>query len=487
MKHKILRHILMPILLLGFVFTQAFNVDTDGIKLGYTPSPVNSPSSTNAMQTDKYMSLLDIQKPSIRNMLIRRFNDQGLGVLDVIQSLGYKTPVEQTDYSHFEEDWIEETIKSNQSVASPGAGNPITIELAAENVDSSGKFYPRLWDDVLFPNQVTGKIYDIDTSGSLPVLTIYPHRDDENIGAIAQGQELSIYSNGFLEASDTPSGRISKVSKLTYNTKILMESFETSNTELTNRKWFTIMSDGKEISGYHLKGQMDAEFRLRMQIEGAFLFDKKITQTVLDGEGHRNMAGLVPEIRKYGITQGYTPGLFSIPHFYQMAKKQKKYFAGTDFICFLGIDIAQEWEQLFTDFYAETPFVFSSNGVSKVSDIGIDFKTVELSSGMRYNIKTLDILSHPKRYNIAGYNLTKLGIVCPNKYERDAKTKNDIPTIGMRYKSMDGYSREMVSWHTGGGNNYANNQPSDKMKLQMVTETGTEWMALNKFYLWEEQ
>lgn len=454
--------------------------------LGAAPNPIHTPSATVAQQSERYLSLLDIQKPSIRNMLIRRFNDQGLGLLDVISSLGYKEAVTATEYSHFEEDWIEETITESVGAAAPGQGNPITITLSASNVDSSGKFYVRLWDDILFPNQVTGKVYDIDTSGPLPVLTVYPHQQGDDIGAIAAGQELSIYSNGFLEGSDTPSGRLAKVSKLTYNVKILMEAFEVTNTELTNRKWFEIMSDGKDIGGYQIKGQLDAEFRLRNQIEGAFIFDRKITQNTLDGAGHRNMAGLVPEIRTGGVTGTYTPGMFSIPLFYQMIKNQKKLYAGTDFLCFLGVDLYQEWEQLFTDFFSENPVVFSAQGNTSVKDIEIDFKSIYIGTH-KYHIKSMDIFSNPKRYNIPGYNLTGMGIVCPNKYEKDGKTKNLIPTIGMRYKAMDGYSRELVSWHTSGGNNYANNQPAEKLKLQMVTETGTEWMALNKFYLWEEQ
>ena len=479
---KTLRYLFLPLVfILGAL--QAMSA-YDPTVLGQAPNPIHTPSATVGPQTEQYISLLNIQKPSIRNMLIRRFNDQGLGLMDVIQSLGYDTPVEATEYSHFEEDWIIETFHSDTAVADPGAGNPVLITLAAGDVDSAGRYYPRLWDDVLFPNQVTGKIYNINTGGPTPVLTVYPHQAGDNIGPIAEGQELSIYSNGFPEGSDTPAGRLSKVSKITYQCKILMEAFEVTNTEMTNRSWFTVMSDGKDIGGYYVKGQLDAEFRLRAQSDGAFLFDRKTTNPTLLAQGHRSMSGLVPEMRTNGISSQYTPGLFSVPLFYQMVKRQKKLFAGSDFLCFLGIDLYQQWEQLFTNFFSENPVVFSAQGAQKVSDIEIDFRSIYIS-GSKFHIKSMDIFSHPKIYNLAGYDITKLGMIVPNKYERDAKTKNDIPTIGMRYKAMDGYNRKMRIWNTGGGNNLANNQPTDKNKLQMVSEIGSEWMALNKFYLWE--
>jgi hypothetical protein len=475
------RILLLPLLMLAafvnVLFANPF-AETMGL------SPIHDPSATVGPQTEKYLSLLDIQKPSIRNTLIRRFGDQGLGMLDVIQSLGYESPVEQTEFSHFEEDWIIETFTSDLNVADPGTGNPITITLTASNVDSSGRYYPRLWDDVLFPNQVTGKIYNINTGGATPVLTIYPHTSNDNIGAITSGQEISIYSNGFPEGSDTPAGRLSKVSKITYGCKILMESFEVTNTELTNRKWITVMSDGQDIGGYHIKGQLDAEYRLRVQSEGAFLFDRPVTNATLVAQGHRNMTGLIPEIRTKGLNGSYTGGFFSIPLFYQMQKKQKKFFAGSEFIGFLGVDLENEWEQLFTDFFAENPIVFSKQGNQPVKDLEIGFTSIKIG-GQTYHIKSMDIFNHPKLFNIPGYDLTGMGIITPNKMAKDAKTKDNIPCIGMRYKAMDGYSRKLRIWNTGGGNNMSNNQPTDKNKMNMVSEIGAEWMALNKFFLWE--
>jgi len=475
---------MLPMLLL-FAFAEAMLANPFAINSNLGLSPIHSPSATTAPDNERYISLLDIQKPSIRNTLIRRFNDQGLGFLDTIQSLGYESAVDQSTFSHFEEDWIIETFTLSQNVADPGAGNFVDLTISASNVDSSNKFYPRLWDDVLFPNQVTGKVYNVNTSGPLPVLRVYPHLATANIGALAAGQELSIYSNSFPEGSDTPAGRLSKVSKITYGVKILMEAFDVTNSELTNRKWITVMSDGKDIGGYHVKGQLDAEFRLRAYTDGAFLFDNPITQATLVADGHRGVSGLVPEIRTKGLNGTYTAGFFSIPLFYQMQKKQKKYFAGSDFITFAGVDIENEWEQLFTDFFSSNAIVFSKQGMQPVKDLEIGFKSITIGSHT-YHIKSMDIFSHPKLYNLPGYDLTGMAIVVPNKMEKDAKTKNNIPTIGMRYKEMDGYSRKLRIWNTGGGNNMANNQPHDKNKLQMVSELGPEWMALNKFFLWEK-
>lgn len=482
------KYLLFLPVLLAFSIVDALAANPFEITGNMGLAPIHTPSAVVADYTQRYISILDIDKPSVRNVLIRRFNDQGLGMLDVISSLGYDSPVDQPEYSHYEEDWIHETFHSSLSIADPGAGNSVNVKLQTGDVDSSGKYYPRLWDEVLFPNQVTGKIYAIDiTDPTQPVLTIYPHQVTDNIGPIAAGQELSIYSDSFPEMSTAPLGRLSKVSKITYNVKIMREKMKVSGSEMTNRKWFTVMSDGKDIGGFYLKGQMDTEFRLRLFQDGAYLFDRPTTTpTLVNANIGTTMVGLVPEMRTKGQNGTYNTGFFSIPLFYQMANAQKKLFAGSDFLCFLGVDLENEWEQLFTDFMDENPMVFSKQGMQPVKDLEIDFQSIKVA-GQRYHMKSMNIFSHPKIYNIAGYGITGLGLVIPNKMEQDTRTRNNIPTIGSRYKAMDGYSRKLRIWATGGGNDDVNNTDEDAKSLHMLSEMGSEFMALNKFFLWERR
>lgn len=450
-------------------------------------APGNQPAATQAQYTDQYISTFDIHMPHIRNDLFRQYGDQGLGFFNFVDTWGAVSPVDQTQWSHYEEDFIHESFNSRAAVASPGAGVEIDITLATYNLDGSNNFYPRLGDDVMFANQVTGTIVNIDVSTpTAPVVTIEPHSNTDNIGAIAQDDTIIIYSNNFAENTDQPESRVSKTIKYDFSAKIMKETMTVSGTEMTNKLWFNVMSDGQKIPAYYMKGQIDADYRMMLSIDGASLFDRVTTNPTLLATGNRTMTGMVPWIRGGGNILGYTPGLFTLPLFNQMVRRLDKYFAPDEFWAMLGIDLHLEWEDLFADILDDNPILLTGRYRNKsAKDLNFTFRSIKKGERCFY-FQRMKSFNHPKLYGAAGFNLSGMGIVMPMDKKKDPVNGNRVPSVQFRYKKLGNYSRRMETWFTGGAGGIKKTNTIDNMQYNMRCEMGTEFFGVRRFYLIEE-
>lgn len=449
--------------------------------LGITP--INTPSATTGVMNGPYITLMDIHKPSIRKKLMRRLGDQGSTDIDIALAMGYMDPVDQESFSHYLEDWIHETFKVGAVVlASAGPGTEVTITLDATNIDASGRFYPQLNDDIMIPaTQVTGKINNVAGNN----ITIEPHSATDDLGALVVGQEIAIYSSGVPEDSFAPEGRVRKVSKATFNTKILMTAFTITGSELTNAVWFDEMSDGVKLQGYYVKGIRDCEYEHKLKMMGAGLFDRPITNPTLTAAGHRNMYGTVPWVRAGGNVDFYPAGLLNLDHYYRMTKVLEKQFGPKEYLGLMGSDFFTDSEKFLTNHYAQNPIVFTKSGSQKADGFEVDFTYVKINQ-MQFNLKKMDLFHHPKIFAVAGSKVPGMALIIPNDQKKDAKSGGLIPYWGYRYKEMGGYSRKLkVQWN-GGFGPYATNEPRDRQKLSMLSELGTELIGSNRFFLWEQ-
>lgn len=444
-----------------------------------------TPSAVTSNYTDAYISTFDIHKPEKRNILFRKYGDQGLGFFNIIDTLGYQTPVAQTDYSHFEEDWIHQTVSVRNNVGSPGAGNSINFTLATADLDASNRFYIQVGDDVMFANQVTGHVTAIDvTTPSAPVVTVEPHVSTDNIGALTAGDIVIIYSDGFAEGTDQPNSKVAKSIEYSFSTKIVKETVAMTGTEMTNQTWFDKMSDGTPIQAYYLKGQIDCDYRMMLKMDGAMLFDRPTDNTALTTTGDRTTYGLVPWVRAGGNVDNYNATFYSLSDFDTMNNTLDQNFAPAEMLSMLGIQLQQEWENLFVNSFVDGAIVYASfTDGKKVTDLNIGFKTFSKTERF-WHMKRMGVFNHPQLYGAAGFKIPGMGVITPMDSRKDAKTGGNIPSFGMRYKQLGDYNRKMKVWKVGGAKETTNGIDVDY--LYMRSEFGSEFIASNRFFLVEQ-
>ncbi len=440
-------------------------------------APGNGFPVSNQSYTTAFATTMDVSMPSKRNKLVRQYGDQGLSVIDILQSLGYFEPVAQIEWSHFLEEWIV----GNFTVDSINvAGTQATIVIAASSIDADGKFYPRIGDDLLFPaTNDTAHITNI--SGTTITCELYDI--SSSYAGVVAGQTISIYSNAFREGTTQPDPRAAKFSEQTFKAKIIKETVTSTNTELDVQTWFNSMTDGQGIPTLFSKAVLDAEYRMKAYSTGAALFDQPANNTALTSTGLRNMTGVVPFVSTGGNVDFYNPGLWNLDDAYSMSNTLDSNFAPKESIGLLGNLFYQDVEKTLTDFYTQNPIIFSKGGYTTEQELGIGFKSFSLDERTWHTMK-MSIFSHPKMYAIPGYNVQGLGIFFPNKMTNSKG--GEIPYFGMRYLEQNGYSRKLRMWYTGGGSNYANNTQVDASTLNLVMEAGTEPCAANQWFLWKQ-
>jgi hypothetical protein len=446
-----------------------------------------TPSTVTAVYNDALVSTFDIHKPEKLNVLFRKYGKQGLGFFNILNTLGYKKPVAQTRYSHFEEDWIHQASHVLNNVGAPGAGNPITFRLdPAQDLDAGNRFFIQVNDNVMFANQVTGTVTVISAVGAVVDVTVQPHSSTDNIGALTAGDTVISYSDSWAEGTTQPPGHVTRPIEYFFDAKIIKVTNEATGSEQTNRIWVETMSDGQKLVSWVTKGQIDADYEMALRMDGALLFDRPTTNATLTAAGQRTTFGLVPWIRSGGNVDTYVPGFYSIQDFYSQTEVLDASFAPNEMLSLLGISLYNEWEQLFANTFTQGALVYGSfNEGKKEIDLNIGFKS--FTAGERgWHLKKMNSFSHPYLYGAAGFPLKGMGIMCPMDKVKDANPdgSNMIPSIGCRYKELGDYSRQMKVWLTGGAK--ANTNQVDKDELNMRTEMGSQYIASNRFFLVEQ-
>lgn len=463
----------------------------------------NIPSAVEGVFATDLISTFDLNKPERLNTLFRARGEQGMGYFRLIESLGFKMPTTQETYAHDEEDWIHETFNTKDIVADPGAGNVALITLDPTNLDGNNRFYPRLWDTVQFPNEVTAAIIDIDvTVPTAPVLTVKPNELTDNIGALTAGQEFTIISAGFSEGSEQPKGAVTGTFRYDNDMQIIKESLEATGTEMTQGTWIKKMSvdqlgkPGSKIPAYYLKGQIDTDYRMNLKIDGALLFQKRTTNTIIDPDTNRPLKtteGLVPYIRRVGNTIGYTPGLFSVQRFNQIVKRLDKEFAPNYICSLLGIDIDIEVEDTLVDYFKNTNIDYATKRMTK--DIFYKNEGLAMSVGFEslvkgsrvFGFKKMGVFSHPKLYGAPGYTASGLGIMIPMYRKKDKLSGKDLPTMGVRYKQLGNYNRMMEVWNVSGAGPMHKVIGKDVHNHFLRCHVGAHFMAGNQMILLDPQ
>lgn len=463
----------------------------------------NIPSATSGVFATELISTFDLDKPERLNTLFRARGDQGMGWFRLIESLGFKMPTSQDTYKHDEEDWIHETFNTKNNVSDPGAGNSVLITLDSSNLDGGNRFYPRQWDTVQFPNEVTGAIIDIDvTTPTAPILEVKPNEITDNIGALTAGQEFIIISDAFSEGSEQPAGAVTSTFRYENDTQIIKEALTATGTEMTQGKWVTELSvdqkgkPGAKIPAYYLKGQMDTDYRMNLKIDGALLFQKRTTNSIIDPDTNRPLKtteGLIPYIRRTGNTVGYTPGLFSVQRFNQIVKRLDKEFAPNYICSLLGIDLNLEIEDVLVDYFKNTNIDYTTERMAtdlfygnKGLAMSVNFQS--LVKGDRvFAFKKMGVFSHQKLYGATGYTTAGLGVMLPMYKKKDKLTSKDLPTMGVRYKQLGNYNRMMEVWNVSGAGPFPKVIGKDVHNHFLRCHIGAHFMAGNQMILLDPQ
>lgn len=466
-------------------------------------SPGYAPGGFQYNGTYNFVSSMDVHKPEIDSELTKRYGSQYIS--ELLMYVGSEKPVYASEYSHFEEDRIQPKIKATSAGAGAGALATFTLDAAATGSASQASPYvgsvtedyavPRVGDILLIKpasgtvnasSYIRARVEAVNVGAG--TFTAYPTKTGDSVPAIGAAAEIIIIGNAFGEGSNQPASRISKVTKYTNNTHIFKETYETTGTEDGNIVWFdyTDPQTGKSGKTFGVKGEADAYARHMINKENILLLSEKITNVTLAnaaataGTPIATTEGLIPFMLSQGNVSSYSAvtgvDLNEIERIIRVLDKQKG-AKNNMFAC--GINLSLQLDNTLADRVTNGGVTYGNFNISQDAAINLQFSNFKVGNYMLHK-KTFDCFNDLQTLGADGYGFANEGMIIPMDNKVDAKTRESIQSIRLRYKANpeDGSRRRRAEFI----DNFKSTQDgADKFAVRYLEECGLECFAGNRF------
>jgi len=433
-------------------------------------------SSIAAIFASEIVSGFDLHKPEKLQSLFRPYGDQGKSHFMMLKELMFEKEVAQETFSHFELKRYHGTFKVETEVAAPGDGNDLVLVLATESMDDENRFYPRRFDTVMLKNEVTGVIWDIDTTTpASPSITIKLNDQTDNFGLVATGDEIIIISGAFSEGSGQPEGVVTGTVERNNDMQIIKETIGVTGTEMTNQTWLKLA--GKEFNSYYWEGQAQLDYRTMLKMDGALTFQKRtVNSTMIDPDTKRKILtteGAYQYARRRANPLPKASGAFDVPDFDVIDLTLEANHVG-NYICVQsGPTRYQNIENSLKTYHNDTNISYAIDtaqadlyGGRPAKDSVINFKYFT-KSGRTYMLKRNSNFANPTTFGATNFQMTDWSLFHSLNKFVDPENGKYLEEMGMRYKKLGAYDRRAEVWSVGGaGMGLKVNQFDDRNTFQ---------------------
>ena len=166
-------------------------------------------AAQQAVYTNEIATSFDILKPEEWSKLMKSHGNQNAEYFSVISQLGFKVASANETYSHYEDDWVHETVVVAAPIVYNGAGLGGTFTIGAASIPAAGFGDPYIREKDILISQAGNRMYVTDITGT--VVTVIPTEVGVTLAAadFVATDELSIVSNASDEGTNQPTGRFS--------------------------------------------------------------------------------------------------------------------------------------------------------------------------------------------------------------------------------------------------------------------------------------
>jgi len=483
------------------------------------------PSASQVATTQNYISSANfiaavagkgdgLHKPEVSEDFVKRYGSQNLtGFLDVV---GAKAPVSNFQFSHYEEDWIHQSFKADDSAADVALTGGVQILIDASShlasaTASGATSFVRPGSVILFPTGEVGLCVAKWTSnqsaanetldgyaGTLqsgPTPGVNNHvihvmnYDGGTAITVAESATLTVIGTEFAEGTGQPNGITPKVLEYNNTCMILKESYQVTGSEATNKIWFKVNDEATGQSGYlwYLKGEGDTYRRFMDYSEMMMILGEQTTTNSYIKAGDANNAitsgvrGTNGLLSFMGNTHTYNQlAGFNLSDFDSMIRTLDKYKGSRENTVWAGLDLSLAIDDAVAAMFAGGGISYGAfNGAEEIA-VAMGFKSFT-RGGYTFHKKTYQPFTHLPMLGASGFDYAGMGMVIPGDSGRDAKSGESIPSLRIRYKAAEGYSREMEHWLTGSAGLAQATSDVDELRCHYRTERGFEGFGANRF------
>jgi len=457
------------------------------------------PTSVQTATNENYVSALtatsgNLHKRDVSEQLVKRYGDQG--ITGLLELMGAKAPTTQSTFEHYEEAFLHNDLvfQFDSAVSETGTASEAITVTAGSLHDNKSAI--RVGDILLLED---GTQCYVQARASETAATIYPLTSSGFVSAFAQDVDVNavIIGNAFSEGSAQPEGLTPRIHEYSNQVQIIKESFEVTGSEATNVVYVKV--DNEEMgSGYlwYLKGEADTykrfmDFAEIQMVLGNTISNTTLTATssTLDGTSYSNSTlrgteGLLPFIENKGQSMDLGSSAITMADFDAIVKSLDKYRGAKENALYAGINLSLDVDDLLAaqGAYAAGGANYGTFQNNKDMAMNLGFNSFT-RGGYTFHKKTYDLFNHPKLLGATGQKYNGYGIIIPMDTQKDARSGEMIPSLRIRYKAANGYSRDMEHWLTGSAVLQNKTNTEDVLKSHYRCERGFEGFAANRYML----
>ena len=465
------------------------------------------PSAVQIATNENYVSNLttnSLRQRDVSDKLVKRYGDQG--ITGLMELMGSKAPSNNTTFEHYEEAFRHNSITGQFPGAAPGTAS-VTLAVQAGGYASNfagttNEYSPVRPGDIL-RDKDGDMFYVTETSfpdSGAPYEVVMYSISSSGAGAKSTGvdYEFAIIGNAHPEGGIQPDSLSPLVHEYSNKCMILKESFEVTGSEATNVVYVKVDNE-KMGSGYvwYLKGESDTYKRFLDYAEIMMMLGEDIDNTTLEGVNTsfksgtnqsnstlRGTQGLLPWIETDGQSMDLGAAAITMADFDAMIKSLDKYRGAKEYCIYAGIDLSLDIDDLLAaqGAYAAGGANYGTFQNNKNMALNLGFNSFH-RGGYTFHKKTYDLFNHPRLLGASGFHYPGYGVCIPMDMRKDAKSGDQIPSLRIRYKAANGYSRDMEHWLTGSAILQNKTNTSDVLQSHYRCERGFEGFGANRYML----
>ena len=427
--------------------------------------------------TQNITGLMDFFEPEVAAKVIRRFGG-GVTLTLLMNSMERWLPVSRETWRIWEEGQYHRPFQVGATTtAASSAGAAVSIQLAAADLDTNNRFYPRRGFIIGVPvGQETEPciIQNITGTGTSTVtLSVQPFDSSVTIPSLAANTTLSIISHAKGHGTDQPDpSRMNYVNR-DFTLQIMAETIQSDGTVITDQTWAKQFDDGAQVMNIWNPEFARAELLLDQYHDGMAFLGKtnnnSIVATANNTNSQSSTAGIgnaIPTSRgifswnnMLGGEVEYTNGSWALTDLDDMEDYLRTQGVNSGVIMHLvGARLKREIDSAAQDkleagsggeYYAGIVQEYFGNSKSLSLSLGFD---VIRNTSYTHVFQVIDTFDNPWFMGAAGYNTSDRGISFPVtevEVMDDNREKVMLPNISMRYKALGGYSRRREMWLNG--------------------------------------
>lgn len=447
-----------------------------------------------------FVSTFDIHKPEHNPELVMKFGKEQLTTL--LELVGNYKEVEALEYNHWENQRLMPKISA--TTAGAGAGAQATFTVAAAGINTvtlnpspydtsttvTQKGLPVRANDIILIKPSSGTVSastyirafvdSVNTTAGTFLAT--PLDSSDSIPAIASASEIIITGNAHGEGSGRPTSLKSQVVKKTNNLQTIKETYDITGYEQNVKTWVRFEGkNGKIQERYALKGETDTYYRFKNYIELTMLIQEKLNNTTIANSQATNgtpimmTEGLIPFILSGGTVQNYSSVTgYTLADAQTLVKNLDTQKGSMNNLLLAGINLSLQLDDALADRVKEGAITYGNFTFNEENKVNMEFTKFRIGEYI-FNKKTYRVFNDLQTFGASGYGFPNEGMIIPMDEQVDAKTRERIPSLSVRYLKDREMSVIPVDLRRVGDTG------QDKIEVRYDTTRGFQGFAANRF------